>query len=40
MAPTVIAAIFSLVFQPHAPADLEEYIEVHLEAARKALETQ
>jgi AcrR family transcriptional regulator len=40
MAPTVVAAIFSLVFQAHAPADLEEYIEVHLEAARKALEAQ
>jgi hypothetical protein len=38
MAPTVIAGIFSLVFQAHAPEDLDDYIEVHLAAGMRALE--
>jgi AcrR family transcriptional regulator len=38
MAPTVVAGIFSLVFADHAPEDLDQYIEVHLEAFRRALE--
>jgi hypothetical protein len=38
MAPTVVAGIFSLVFVDHAPDDLDDYIEVHIEAFRKALE--
>jgi AcrR family transcriptional regulator len=40
MAPTVVAGIFSLVFAEHAPEDLEDYIETHLDAAKKALEVR
>jgi AcrR family transcriptional regulator len=38
MAPTVVAGLFSLVFAVHAPPDLDDYIETHLQAARRALE--
>jgi AcrR family transcriptional regulator len=40
MAPTVVAGIFSLVFTRHAPEDLDDFIETHLEAASKALQVQ
>lgn len=38
MAPTMVAAIFSLIFRDHAPEDIEDYIETHLAAATKSLE--
>lgn len=40
MAPTVVAGIFTLVFNKLSAAELEDYIEVHLEAATRALQVQ
>jgi AcrR family transcriptional regulator len=40
MAPTVVAAIFGMVFSDHAPENLDGYIETHLAAATKALEVR
>lgn len=38
MAPTVVAGIFALVFNKLPADQLDDYIEVHLEAATRALE--
>jgi AcrR family transcriptional regulator len=38
MAPTIVAALFSLLFARHAPVDLEDYIETHLAMGLRALE--
>jgi AcrR family transcriptional regulator len=40
MGPTIVAAIFSLIFSAHAPSDLEDYIDAHLKAGLKALEVR
>lgn len=38
MAPTIVAALFSLLFARHAPVDLDDYIETHLAMGLRALE--
>jgi AcrR family transcriptional regulator len=38
MAPVVVAALFSLLFEPWAGVDLEDYIETHLAMGLRALE--
>jgi AcrR family transcriptional regulator len=38
MAPTVVAGIFALVFNQLTAEELEDFIDVHLEAATRALE--
>lgn len=38
MAPTVVAGIFSLVFNKLPPDQLDDYIEIHLAAATRALQ--
>jgi AcrR family transcriptional regulator len=38
MAPTIVAALFSLLFARLAPVDLDDYIETHLAMGLRALE--
>lgn len=38
MAPTIVAALFSLLFARHAPVDLDDYIDTHLALGLRALE--
>ena len=38
MAPTIVAALFSLLFARHAPVDLDDYVEAHLAMGLRALE--
>jgi AcrR family transcriptional regulator len=38
VAPTIVAALFSILFARHSPVDLDDYIETHLAMALRALE--
>lgn len=37
MAPAIVAALFALLFERHAPVDLDDYIETHILAGLRAM---